>query len=106
MSEIPFFEKLTNNLNYSDYDAFNHMLRSEDKNVEEFWANVDDAIVTLTLGKVKYISKHTQRFREEHEESTPKTFEFLRYDFILDENFNLYLMEVRLSDFLLSQRYS
>lgn len=93
--EIPFIEKYTRIFNVSAFEAFNHFLKSKGHNIDEFWKNVDDAIITLTVDKVKFIEKYVENFKETHQDKAPKTFELIRCDFILDENFNLFLMEVR-----------
>jgi hypothetical protein len=92
---MPTFAKLTKNVNASAYEAFNYYLEKQNRSSYDFWADVDDAIITVTLGKLKHILRQGEKFREKHNMNQPKTFELLRCDFILDENFNLYLMEVR-----------
>lgn len=94
--EMPSIESITSRLNVSAYEAFEHYMVSKGHDIDEFWKNVDDAIISLTIGKVDYISKYVERFKNRHLDRTPRTFELLRVDFILDENFKLFLMEVRL----------
>lgn len=92
--EIPSLESITSSLNVSAYEAFSHYLLTLGHDIDEFWKNVDDALITLIVGKANFISKYVERFKNRHMEWTPKTFELIRCDFILDENFNLFLMEV------------
>lgn len=93
---MPFFEKLMKNLNSSTYDTFNYFLETRNKSIVEFWADIDDAIISTTLGKLNLINRQVLNFNKKHQDKTPKTFELVRCDFILDEDFNLYLMEVNM----------
>lgn len=93
--EIPSIEYYTRSFNVSAFEAFGYYLQSQGYEIDEFWKNVDDAIITLTVDKADYISRYVESFRNQHLDRTPRMFELLRCDFILDENFNLFLMEVR-----------
>lgn len=93
--EIPTLANYTRIFNVSAFEAFSYYLKSKGHEVEEFWESVDDAIVSLIVGKVQHITKYVDSFKETHRNKTPKMFELIRCDFILDENFNLFLMEVR-----------
>jgi tubulin monoglycylase TTLL15 len=93
--EIPSLANLTEQLNFSAQDAFNFYLEKSGHDVDAFWEQVDDAIVSITLGKTKHIARYTRAFLMDEKVDF---FELLRFDFIMREEegkLNLYLMEVR-----------
>ena len=87
--------QLTESLNFSTVDAFNFHLKKTGHDVERFWNQVDDAIVSITLSKARHISRYANPFKEEH---NIDFFELLRFDFIMreeEDEMRLYLMEVK-----------
>lgn len=93
--EIPSLAQLTEKFNFSAQDAFNYHLTQTGHDVKAFWEQVDDAIVSTTLSKVKHMARYTRRFLIE--ESQVEFFDLLRFDFIMREEggtLKLYLMEV------------
>lgn len=94
--EMPSLADLTEKLNFSAQDAFNFHLGNSGHDVEAFWNQVDDAIVSITLGKATHIARHTNYYKTDHEVDF---FELLRFDFVMKEEeegkLQLYLMEVK-----------
>lgn len=92
--EIPSLSQLTENLNFSTVDAFNFHLKKAGHDVNRFWNQVDDAIVSVTLSKARHISRYANPYKVEH---NIDFFELLRFDFIMreeEDEMKLYLMEV------------
>lgn len=95
--EIPSLAKLTENLNFSALEALNYHFNENGHDVDAFWAQVDDAIVSITLSKIQHISRYANMFKKSN---SVDFFELLRFDFIAKEengNLKLFLMEVRKS---------
>lgn len=80
--------------NFSAIDAFNHYLHSQGLDVVQLWRQIDDAIVSITLSKLSYIIRYTNLF---HRKKKLEHFELLRFDFIIDSNLKVYLMEINMN---------
>lgn len=92
--EIAEFEEITQTFNFSGLEAFNYHLEKLDHDVETFWDQVDDAIVSVTLGKLNSIVRHEDHFIKSQNIVDKSFFELLRFDFLVDEDANVHLMEV------------
>lgn len=92
--EIGEFQEMTQSLNFSGHDAFNHHLTKLEHDVEAFWNQIDDAIVSVTLGKLDLILRHEDHFVKSNNIFDKSFFELLRFDFLVDEVANVHLMEV------------
>lgn len=80
--------------NFSALDALNHYLLSQGHDVVQLWEQIDDAIVSITLSKLSYIIRYTKLLRFNQ---NPGHFELLKFDFIIDINLKVYLMEINMS---------
>lgn len=92
--EIPSLAKATENYNFSALDALNLHIKESGYDVDGLWAQVDDAIVSITLSKVTQISRYSNMFKTSNK---VEFFELLRFDFIMkedNESLKLFLMEV------------
>lgn len=92
--EIADFQEMTQKFNFSGHDVFNSHLAKLDHDVEGFWTQIDDAIVSVTLGKLNLILRHEDNFVKKHNIFAQSFFELLRFDFLVDEEANVHLMEV------------
>lgn len=92
--EIPSLAKLTEKLNFSAIDSFNYYLEKNGHDLQAFWEQVDDAIISIVKLKQFLISRHADLFRRKHLDSQIEFFELLRFDFLVDEELNLHLIEV------------
>jgi tubulin monoglycylase TTLL15 len=82
-------------LGFSTKDAFERLLFKEGLDVKHFWDQIDDAIVSITLAKTSQIRRYLAYFERKGWKN--RNFELLRFDFILDEDQRLFLMEVNMS---------
>lgn len=92
--EMPSLKNVTETFGFSALKAFNHYLKNQEQEVDELWEQIDDAIVSITLSKVDQINRHVYYFYKGNSGQKQKFFELLRYDFIIDDKFDLHLLEV------------
>lgn len=93
--EIPSFGELVNKLNYSALDAFNYILSEQGHDYRKLWDQIDDATVSITLSKSKQIHRYSDLFKKTHFGVKRGFFELLRFDFIVDDEIKVHLVEVR-----------
>lgn len=93
--EIPSLMNTVDKYNFSALDAFKHYLRDKEFDVDNLWTQVDDAINSITLLKTPQMYRYIEKFRNENPRVKRGCFELLRFDFIIDDQFDLHLMEVR-----------
>lgn len=84
----------TETFSFSALDSLNYHLKSIGQNVDELWKQIDEAVASITLLKSAQISRHVNFFHKMKSEEQPKYFELLRFDFLLDDDMNIHLMEV------------
>lgn len=77
--------------NYSAIDALNHHMRHQGHDVDNLWDQVDDAIMSISLTKLAHINRYSLFLGSKKD---TVQFELLRYDFIIDADMKVYLMEV------------
>lgn len=77
--------------NYSAIDALNHHMRHHGHDVENLWDQVDDAIMSISLTKLAHINRYSLFLGSKKD---TVQFELLRFDFIIDADTKVYLMEV------------
>jgi tubulin monoglycylase TTLL15 len=94
--EIPSLEG-TEKLEFSCQDALDHILLKQGADLSKIWKEIDDAIVSLTLTKVAQISRYVKLFQRVRSTRRGGLFELLRFDFILDDQMKLFLMEINMS---------
>ncbi|CRL07682.1 CLUMA_CG020639, isoform A [Clunio marinus] len=90
--DAPSIRKYCDKYEFSAKLAFEAILEEKGFSVEDFWKSIEDAIVTLLLSSEKIFLREIKKYG-----SKRNYFELVRYDFILDENLKLYLMEVNQS---------
>lgn len=92
--EMPSLKAAVDKLNFSAYDAFAYHLESQGHDVDSLWTQVDDAIVSITLSKLSHLDRYWKTFQKKTEVNA---FELLRFDFIIDDQMQIHLMEVNMS---------
>lgn len=96
-SEMPSFESLANVFNFSNSELLNFYLKSNDIKVEVIWDQIDDAIATTILKKSKSILRYVGMQKSITNNRTGKSFQLLRFDFLIDDNLKVHLLEANMS---------
>jgi tubulin monoglycylase TTLL15 len=90
--DMPSLADLVDKAGFSFKDSFDIHLRSRGINADKIWAQIDEIIVKLTLSNEKNFIEQTNKFaRADH------FFELLRFDFIIDDDLVVHLIEVNMS---------
>lgn len=89
--EIPPLQDLYINQKYSMKETFNRYMINEGKNVTKLWHDIHSIIRTL------YLRKQSALMSAGAKHNLKNFFEMVRFDFMVDENMKLYLMEVNMS---------
>ncbi|CRK87060.1 CLUMA_CG000870, isoform A [Clunio marinus] len=92
-TEMPSFKRFTKDYGFSSKAAFEAILREKNHNVDDFWEKVDNAIATLLIRNEGRAIRQLASFNF----TDRNNFELVRFDFVLDNNLNLFLMEVNQS---------
>lgn len=89
---MPSLQKMVSQLKMSFKTSFETHLRSRGYSTVDLWAQIDEIITTLTLENEKNILEKTREFGEPE-----NFFELVRFDFLIDEDLGVHLMEVSLN---------
>ncbi|CAG7689966.1 unnamed protein product [Allacma fusca] len=84
---------------YSMKNSFDAYLQSIGKEPETIWTQVDDAIRSVILDKEPSLIQSGRRFKK------GKFFEMMRFDFVIDQDLNVFLMEANMSPNLSSKHF-
>lgn len=90
--ETPSLQVACETFNFSALDAFNYYLNNNDHDSVALWEQIDEAIVEIVHMKTPHMARHIDR--------TPinaSYFELLRFDFIVDDELNVHLIEINMS---------
>lgn len=98
--EVPSLKNYYVNLGFSMKDSFDSYVRSEGKEPQVIWDNVNEAIREVILSKESLIKDVLKRFKNRN-----NFFEMVRFDFALDEDLNVFVMEANMSPNLSSAHY-
>ncbi|CAH0550539.1 unnamed protein product [Brassicogethes aeneus] len=98
--ELPDLDYYFNQLGFGMKESLNAYLRSRGKNPSVIWEQIEDAIRTIILDKEKHIADILQRFKSKH-----NFFEMMRFDFVIDEDLKIYLLEANMSPNLSSAHF-
>ena len=98
--EIPSLAKYFIGQNMNFKQAFNNYIRFDmKKDPEAMWAKIEESIRTIYFMKEQQIAQFTTSYPARH------FFEMVRFDFTLDSDLNVYLMEANMSPNLASAKY-
>ncbi|XP_052219728.1 probable tubulin polyglutamylase ttll-15 isoform X8 [Dreissena polymorpha] len=92
MWKIPSLQQLYTEQNYSFKETFNRYMKNQGYNVSKIWEDIHSTILAVYLKKHPSLMQAGTVYK-----STRNFFELVRFDFMLDENLKLYLMEVNMS---------
>lgn len=95
--EFEVFEKLVESGQHSNKEIFNDYLQSHGHNSSQLWTDIDFAINTVVADKVKIGLKFMNIYSKRSNNTIQHMFELLRFDFVVDKELNVHLMEVNMS---------
>ncbi|XP_067138678.1 probable tubulin polyglutamylase ttll-15 isoform X2 [Centruroides vittatus] len=99
--KIPSLHKYYVNLGHSMKESLNAHIRSQGKDSEKIWSQIYEAIRTVYYEKENDLIHSGAKYQ-----SLRNFFEMVRFDFLLDENLNAFLMEANMSPNLSSAHFS
>ena len=99
--KVPSLKDYYLQLGFSMKDTFDAYVRFKGQDPQKMWNNVFEAIKDVTLKKEKQIKLITKRYGS----NARNFFELVRFDFTLDEDLNVFVMEANMSPNLSSAHY-
>jgi tubulin monoglycylase TTLL15 len=98
--------------NLSMKQTLNAYLKRLNKDGQQIWKQIDDTIKSVYKSKEHHLARMTRMYQAANnyndtsvEGSLNQFFEMVRFDFIVDENLNVYLMEANMSPNLSSRHF-
>ncbi|KAG1701320.1 Tubulin polyglutamylase TTLL6 [Nymphon striatum] len=98
--ELSDLKKLYNGNKLTFKETFNAWLQSKDKDPELIWSQIRSAIAGVYRNKENNLIRSSINFK-----STRNFFEMVRFDFVIDEDYNVYIMEANMSPNLSSAHF-
>ncbi|XP_056636211.1 probable tubulin polyglutamylase ttll-15 isoform X2 [Diorhabda sublineata] len=98
--EVPDLDYYYNQLGFGMKDSLNAYLKAQGKDPNVIWTQIEDAIRTVVIAKEPAIVDVLQRYQ-----TRKNFFELMRFDFLVDENLKVYLLEANMSPNLSSAHY-
>nr|CAD7456827.1 unnamed protein product [Timema tahoe] len=100
--DIPSLQKYYVNLGFSMKESFNAFVRSKGarKDPLNVWRQVEDAIRLICLKKESLLIESLSHYKYNH-----NFFEMVRFDFVIDEDLNVFVMEANMSPNLSSAHF-
>ncbi|XP_077297867.1 tubulin tyrosine ligase-like 15 [Arctopsyche grandis] len=98
--EVPSLASLYTAMGYGMRDSFDHYVRSQGKDPSVIWKQVDEFLAQVFLKHEPLIISALKNYR-----SGNNFFEMMRFDFVIDEDLNLYALEANMSPNLSSAHY-
>ncbi|XP_030764758.1 tubulin polyglutamylase TTLL6 [Sitophilus oryzae] len=98
--EVPALDHYYNILGFGMRDSLNALLRTQGKDPSIIWSQIEESIRTILLAKEPLIADVLKRFKYKS-----NFFEMMRFDFVIDENLNIYLLEANMSPNLSSAHF-
>lgn len=98
--EVPSLKNYYVDLGFSMKDSFDSYVKSTGRDPRKVWDNVNEAIREIIISKEPLIKDVLKRFK-----NRGNFFEMVRFDFALDEDLNVFVMEANMSPNLSSAHY-
>ncbi|XP_066262671.1 probable tubulin polyglutamylase ttll-15 [Euwallacea similis] len=98
--EIPALDYYYNKLGFGMRESLNAHLRRQGKDPSVIWSQIEDSIRTVMLAKESLIADVLKRYKHKR-----NFFEMMRFDFVVDEDFKIYLLEANMSPNLSSAHF-
>ncbi|XP_052769440.1 probable tubulin polyglutamylase ttll-15 [Mya arenaria] len=92
MWKIPSLKSMYTDQKYSYKESFNRHMINSGYNVTKIWSDIHETIQAVYLKKQAVLIQAGTKYK-----STRNFFELVRFDFVLDEDLKLFLMEVNMS---------
>ncbi|XP_043273225.1 probable tubulin polyglutamylase ttll-15 [Venturia canescens] len=99
--KVPSLKDYYTRLGFSMKDSFDAYVRSKGQDPEKMWNHAFEAIKEVALKKEAPIKEITERFAG----SGKHFFELVRFDFTIDQDLNVFVMEANMSPNLSSAHY-
>lgn len=99
--KVPDLEKYYNDLGFGMRDSFDAWYASTGKSPESVWSQVESAIRTIYLSKESNLMDSMKRFPGDG----GNFFEMTRFDFVIDDEGKVYIMEANMSPNLSSAHF-
>ncbi|XP_078676386.1 putative tubulin polyglutamylase ttll-15 [Branchiostoma floridae x Branchiostoma belcheri] len=90
--EMPSLKDTYNRLQYSHKDTWNHYVRSIGKDPSGVWRDIRTSLREVYLAREPLFVEQLRQYK-----SSRNFFELVRFDFVVDEDLNIFLMEVNMS---------
>jgi tubulin monoglycylase TTLL15 len=97
---VPSLKNYYKNYGFSMKESFDSYVRSQGKDPQKMWDDCFEAIRSIILQKEYQIRQVLKRFK-----GSESFFELVRFDFMVDENLNIFVMEANMSPNLSSAHY-
>lgn len=91
--EMPSFRRMYKNYGYSIKSIFEKIIKARGFDVADFWKRIDDAIVSIILKSEEFVMEKIVNKNT----SVHHFFEIVRFDFVLDNDLQPYVLEVNMS---------
>ncbi|XP_022904085.2 probable tubulin polyglutamylase ttll-15 [Onthophagus taurus] len=98
--EVPDLKSYYKSLGFGMKESLNAYLRSKGKNPDVIWEQIEDSLRIVIMNKEPKIIEVINRFK-----SKSNFFEMMRFDFVVDEDLKVYLMEANMSPNLSSAHF-
>jgi len=99
--EVPSLKRYYQDMGFGMKQSFNAYLKSINRNPDEVWQQVDEALRSLLLSRETALLTATSKFP-----SSRNFFEMIRVDFVVDEDLNVFIMEANMSPNLSSLHFA
>merc|ERR1712071_708372 len=99
--EMPSMKQYYQEMGFGMKESFNAYLKSLNRNAEEVWRQVDEALRSPLLSREMALMAAASRFP-----SSRNFFEMVRVDFVIDHDLNVFIMEANMSPNLSSKHFA
>ncbi|XP_037071965.1 probable tubulin polyglutamylase ttll-15 [Pollicipes pollicipes] len=98
--KVPSLGRYHSQLQLGHRESLNAFLRSQGKDPQKIWDQIEESIRSVYFVKEAAMVRSAKRFA-----STRQFFEMVRFDFVVDDQLNVYLMEANMSPNLSSAHF-
>ncbi|XP_014249476.1 tubulin polyglutamylase TTLL6 [Cimex lectularius] len=98
--EVPSLRKLYKDMGYSMKQSFNGYMKLTGRDPSIIWQKIEEAIKEICLNKEPQVLKYLSLYK-----SKRNFFEMVRFDFVVDNDLNVFVMEVNMSPNLSSAHF-